>query len=72
MSGCRSGRFIVIPECNAEDELEERVEELEKCCKEVQSRIPPEVSDVDDGKVLMVVGGVWTAQTLPDGTNIQY
>ena len=69
---CDNGRRIIIPECDEEDVLEERVARLEECCEKVQAKIPPEVTDADDGKVLMVVDGAWTAAELPDGTNIEY
>ena len=32
----------------------------------------PTVTEADDGKILQVVGGVWSAVTITDGNNVAY
>lgn len=40
--------------------------------KDVLPDILPAVTEADDGKILQVVGGVWSAVTITDGNNVAY
>ena len=65
--------YTHIESSTGDMEIEYITEEFQPLVDLIQSAVElPEVSDLDDGKVLTVVNGKWVAASLPVGQNIQY
>jgi len=65
--------YTHIESSTGDMEVEYITEEFQPIVDLIESAVElPEVSDLDDGKVLTVVNGKWVAASLPVGQNIQY